>query len=293
MEEEENEFLNPPPRPPAPTRPRMTLPPPPRRSPSPPAPPPATPIPIQGAQAAQAIPLSQSSQVAEVPWEERDFKLPASVWLSTLHKLVARHVRLPRSATSGVAGSQHPRFSMDNTPLELAKLKCEQAGLVYQGMKTRGVTTRTSWKGSGPMTAFNFCRTQQYKSLGVGMAALRAPGKGQTVSDVLTMAIPPITVTHVETLDEWRLEVDMYLGVFHSSKRFTLPVNANDLYTTDPTPLFVRMAVKVVKEMHARQFPLSRAFKRLLGPGHVSTDDEDELSSSSEEESGSEGEGSM
>ena len=237
--------------------------------------------------------MAQSSEVAEIHWEEREFKLPASIWLSTLHKLVARHVRLPRSATSGVAGSQHPRFSILNSPLELVKLKCEDAGLKYQGSKTRGMTTRTTWKGSGPMTAFNFCRTQQFKALGVGTAALRAPGKGKTVSDVLTMAIPPITVTHVETLDEWRLDVDMYLGVFHSSKRFTLPVNANDLYTTDPTQLFVRMALKVVLEMHKRQFPLSRAFRRLLGPNYQSSADEEELSSSSDEESGSEGEGSM
>ena len=68
----------------------------------------------------------------EKPWEERDFGIPASVWLSTLHRAVARHVRLPRSAKSGVAGSQHPKFIVENSPLELVRLKCEAAGMVLQ-----------------------------------------------------------------------------------------------------------------------------------------------------------------
>ena len=66
----------------------------------------------------------------ETPWQERDFSIPASVWEATLGRAVARHVRLPRSAKSGVAGSQHPRFIVENSPLELVRLKCESAGMV-------------------------------------------------------------------------------------------------------------------------------------------------------------------
>ena len=68
----------------------------------------------------------------ETPWQERDFSIPASVWEATLGRAVARHVRLPRSAKSGVAGSQHPRFIVENSPLELVRLKCESAGMVLQ-----------------------------------------------------------------------------------------------------------------------------------------------------------------
>ena len=50
----------------------------------------------------------------ETPWQERDFSIPASVWEATLGRAVARHVRLPRSAKSGVAGSQHPKFIVEN-----------------------------------------------------------------------------------------------------------------------------------------------------------------------------------
>ena len=68
----------------------------------------------------------------ETPWQERDFSIPASVWEATLGRAVARHVRLPRSAKSGMAGSQHPRFIVENSPLELVRLKCESAGMVLQ-----------------------------------------------------------------------------------------------------------------------------------------------------------------
>ena len=218
-----------------------------------------------------------------MPWQKRDFQLPASIWLHTFHRLVSRHVRLPRSAKSGVAGSQHPRFSILNSPLELVRLKCESAGLRFHESTIVGISTRTVWKGHGPMSAFDFCRTQDCKALGVGSAALRAPGKGKKVSDVLTLAIPPITVTHYESHKEWRVEVDMYLGVFHSSKNFTLPMNANDLYDTDPTDLFVRMGLKVLKLMYERNFPLSRTFKLLLGPEYLSSASEEEESLSESE----------
>ena len=248
----------------------------------------ATPTPTP--QPATASSETEGAEGAEAqPWKTRDFKLPAHIWLSTLHKLVSRHVRLPRSAKSGVAGSQHPRFSIQNSPLELVKLKCEEAGLIYKGSTTKGYSTRTTWKGDGPMTAYNFCQTDRFKQLGVGSAALQTPGKGKTVSDVVTLAIPPITVVHVETLHEWRMEVSMYLGVLHSSKRFTLPINANSLYTTDPTPLFLKMGMKVLKQMYNRNFPLSRAFRLLLGPGYLESEDEESLSDDSPSESGSNG----
>ena len=240
--------------------------------------PPTTPTAASPTPAAPTPAVAEEEQQEEVPLRERDFILPASIWLHTLNRLVARHVRLPRSAKSGVAGSQHPRFSIANSPLELVRLKCESAGLTLHETNIVGISTRTVWKGLGPMSAFHFCQTERCKTLGVGSAALRAPGKGKTVSDVLTMAIPPITVTHIESHKEWRVEIDMYLGVFHSSKNFTLPMSANDIYETDPTDLFVRMGLKVLKMMYERNFPLSHAFKVLLGPEYLSSASEDESS---------------
>ena len=70
-------------------------------------------------------------------WEERQFQLPANIWLSTLEKAIARHIKLPRSALQGAPGSQHPTFSIDNSPLELVRLKCESAGLKQEGETTR------------------------------------------------------------------------------------------------------------------------------------------------------------
>lgn len=71
---------------------------------------------------------------------------------------------------------------------------------------------------------------EEYKKLGQGSAALMAPGRGRTVSDVLTIAIPPITVKHIATPSTWTAKVDLYLGVFNSSNVFTLPMTANTLY---------------------------------------------------------------
>ena len=71
---------------------------------------------------------------------------------------------------------------------------------------------------------------EEFKKLGQGSAALMAPGRGRTVSDVLTIAIPPITVKHIATPSTWTAKVDLYLGVFNSSNVFTLPMTANTLY---------------------------------------------------------------
>ena len=50
----------------------------------------------------------------------------------------------------------------------------------------------------------------------------------------------------------------------------------------DPTPIFKRMAMKVLGEMACREFPLSSRFKHLLGPAYAS--DAGEATESSEEE---------
>ena len=68
-------------------------------------------------------------------------------------KKVARHVRLPRSAKTGVPGSQHPVFYVDNSPLEFVRLKCEEAGMVQMSQVKRGQTVKTTSEGLGPMTA--------------------------------------------------------------------------------------------------------------------------------------------
>ena len=56
------------------------------------------------------------------------------------------------------------------------------------------------------MTAFKFCCVDQFKKLGVGSGALAAPGKGRESSTVLTIAIPPIVVTHSQSKGEWTSE---------------------------------------------------------------------------------------
>ena len=71
---------------------------------------------------------------------------------------------------------------------------------------------------------------EEYKKLGQGSAALMAPRMGRVVSDVFTIAIPPITVQHIATPTTWTAKVDLYLGVFNSSNVFTLPITANTLY---------------------------------------------------------------
>ena len=65
-----------------------------------------------------------------------------------------RHVRLPRSARTGVPGSQNPTFEILNTPLELLRLKCEEAGLKEMVQVVSRRKTVTTFKGMGPMTAY-------------------------------------------------------------------------------------------------------------------------------------------
>ena len=85
---------------------------------------------------------------------------------------------------------------MENSSLKLVALKCLQAGLEQEGERRRvGKALVTTFKGMGPMTAYRFCQTQYFKKFGQGSGALMAPGKGKDSSDVVTVAIPPITVT--------------------------------------------------------------------------------------------------
>ena len=100
---------------------------------------------------------------SQIWWQNAEAPLPARIWLNNLHKKAARHVRLPRSAVSGVAGSQHPQYTIENTPLSLVKAKCVEAGLILDGEErvTKGSAIVTTWKGKGLMTAFNFCQVEK------------------------------------------------------------------------------------------------------------------------------------
>ena len=215
---------------------------------------------------------------AELWWQNAKAELPASLWLNALHKKAARHVRLPRSAVSGVPGSQHPKYTLENTPFSLVLKKCLDAGLVMEGERvTKGNMVTTTFKGWGPMTAFRFCQVDKYKKLGIGSGALKAPIKGQTLSDVLTFAVPPITVIHTQTPDEWIATVDHYLAVYNSSDLCTLPTNSNSIYKSgDPTELFKRTAKMILGEMAVREMPLSQALKLQMSREYCSGDSEEE-----------------
>ena len=230
-------------------------------------------------------------------WQAEVASLPATVWLKTLQKIVNRHLRLPKSAKTGQAGSQHPKFSIPNSPLVLVRARCLEAGLVEKPPVLKRKKRTYIFKGVGPSTAYNFCHAQHNKSLGQGSAALVAPREGFSVSSGMTMAIPPITVKHVETDGEWWTTVDLYLGVYNDSNLFTLPLDSNTIYKDqlDPTELFKRAALKVLGQMYMRGFPLSLNFKELLGPDYSSeagemTEESSEEESSGEESSSEEGE---
>jgi hypothetical protein len=134
--------------------------------------------------------------------------------MRTLQRKVARHVQMPRRAQAGVAGNQHPSFTLENSSFIHVSNKALAAGLVQQGgRRWKGVKRVTHWKGLGPMMAYNFCQVQTNKPLGQGCGALVNPCKGKDFSDVLTIAIPPIEVWHYESEDEWTMRVSFYLRV--------------------------------------------------------------------------------
>ena len=60
------------------------------------------------------------------------------------------------------------RATILNSPRELVRLKCEQAGLELQPQlcTNKNGTRKTVWKGLGPMSAYNFCQTNRMKKLG-------------------------------------------------------------------------------------------------------------------------------
>jgi hypothetical protein len=207
--------------------------------------------------------------------------VPQAVWSQTLLRKVARHVKLPRSAAEGVAGNQHPAFSLENTPFVYCEKKCIEAGLAQKGLRYRkGSKLVTKWKGMGPMTAYNFCTTERFKKLGQGSGALVSPGKDRVYSTVLTLAIPPIEVTHSESATEWTMHVTFYLGVLNDAMRFTLPTKANVIYpaSCNPAALFTRMGLKILGEMYCRDMALSPDFRKALGPAYMSEESEAEES---------------
>ena len=135
----------------------------------------------------------------------------------------------------------------------------------------------TVFKGVGPMTAFKFCSVERMKALGHGSGALVAP-RAQTGlgGEVLTLACPPITVKHVETKHEWKMEVDFYLGVYNDMDRFTLPQPANFIYGNqeEVEQIFRDAALYVLGEMLVRGFPISQRFKELLPAEYLSAESE-------------------
>lgn len=225
---------------------------------------------------------------------------PAIKWLNALRKMVANHIRLPNSGKSGVPGHQHPMFPLHNTPLELCRRRCTEAGLVQKGgAKRKGETTVTTFRGDGPMSAYRFCDLkEEVKRWGVGSAlpilSKKRPGKqaAERQGDQLVLAIPPITVVHHDSpWGDW-IEVDFYLGIYNSNDRFTLPSTANNLYKSSVAAteeILKKMALKVLGEMLVSLMPLSKKFKRLLGPEYAS--DAGELTEAEEEEVDGEAEG--
>jgi hypothetical protein len=204
------------------------------------------------------------------------------VWGRTLNRKVARHLVLPRRAADGVAGNQHPTFTLENTPFMYCQKKCVDAGLTQSGeRKKKGGKLVTTWKGMGPMMAYKFCTVEHFKSLGQGSGALVAPGRGRDSSTVLTLAIPPITVTHWQSADEWTMRVTFYLAVLNDKMRLTLPSAANKIYLgqADPTPLFKKVGIKILREMFDRGMALSKSFRVALGPEYQSDEEESELES--------------
>lgn len=137
----------------------------------------------------------------------------------------------------------------------------------------------------GPMMAYKLCTVQDFKKLGQGSGALVSPSRGRDSSTVLTLAIPPITVTHCQSADEWTMSVSFYLAVLNDQMRLTLPSNANTMYSGqgDPAPLFKKMGLKILREMYLRGMPLSKSFRTAMGPEYQSEESELESEAESEE----------
>eukprot|EP00966_Prymnesium_polylepis_P011032 253597-Prymnesium_polylepis.1 len=175
-------------------------------------------------------------------WSDLTLSIPGTVWLKTLEETVSARIRVPRMGKEGKPGSAHAKFKLPFSTAEAVRLNCESAGIPVE--TTEG--TVTTYKGMGPMQAYKFCNTQQYKKFGQGSGALMAPGKFRTDSDTLVFAAPPITVKHDS--ETYVMEVEFYLVVYNGegndrTGRVTLPPNSTALYgTQDMDALYSKTA---------------------------------------------------
>lgn len=236
----------------------------------------------------------QANLVAPIGWQMADYLLPAKLWLDGLRVKTAAHIQMPRKKKSGAPGSQHVHFTLPNSPPNLVRWKCLEAGLVQKSMLlTPSSNKRTiTYQGLGPMTAYRFCDVKGVKAMSVGSGVLVKPGKNCQYSDQLVLALPPICVTSVETPHGWHAIVDFYIGVWNSADRFTLPSPANLIYKDqlDPTEIFKKMARTILGELCMDQevAVIIPNFRKLLAPEYHS--DAGELTESEEEEEESLGE---
>ena len=212
--------------------------------------------------------------------------LPANMWLNGLRKKTAQHIQMPRKQKSGAPGSQHVNFKLPNSPPNLVRWKCLEAGLVEKMKQVTPTAKTITYQGLGPMTAYHFCDVQSVRALGMGSGVLVKPGKNCMFSDQLVVALPPIKVTSVETEWGWHATVDFYIGVFNSADRFTLPSPAHVIYKDqpDPTDIFKKMAKHILGElcMDPKVAVTIPNFRKLLSPDYHS--DAGELTESKEEE---------
>jgi hypothetical protein len=101
-------------------------------------------------------------------------------------------------------------------------------------------------------------------------------GKKTKTSAVLTFAVPPITVTHVESCHEMTMKVDFYLAVYLDSNLLVLPSTANLIYShmSNPNATFKKMALYILEAMAQRDLPLSQPFLALVGPLEEESDED-------------------
>ena len=208
------------------------------------------------------------------------FTIPGKIWLRTLEKKVAAHVRMPRSGGEVKPGTAHPKIKIPMSPAEAVRLKCEQANISRMiGPCRKNQKHLMVYEGHGPMMAYHFCQTQKHKKFGQGSGALMAPGVFRKDSDTLIFAVPPITVTH--NTETWTMTVDFYLCIFNGegneqTGRVTLPPKSNTLYgTQNVEDLFERTALHILGEMRHRHFPLSQNFKDILGSDFDTSSEEE------------------
>ena len=110
-----------------------------------------------------------------------------------------------------------------------------------------------------PVLIVPLVQVQKFQKLGVGSAVVMAPGKRRTDSDVMSFAVPPITVTHIASANEEKAIVSFYLAVFNSAGDLTLPSNPDKLYPKGcPRETFKKTARLLLAEMVMMDMPVSR-----------------------------------